>query len=148
MEVQRDFSELLELFNAHRVDYCIVGGYALAHHGAPRFTGDMDLLVRPDAENATRVMDALTEFGFGSVGLTVDDFAALDRVVQLGYPPVRVDIITSISGVSWPEVAAGSVAGTYGDVPVRYIGREQFVRNKRAVGRYKDRADLEAIGEP
>jgi hypothetical protein len=147
MEVQQDFKELLELLNANHVEYVIVGGYALAFHGAPRYTGDLDILVRPDEENARRVMNALEDFGFGTVGLKVSDFAYADKVVQLGVPPVRIDIITSITGVSWEMAIAGSVKGKYGEVPVSYVGREEFVENKRAIGRLKDLADLEALGE-
>ena len=147
MEVQQDFRELLALLNAHGVEYVIVGAHALAYHGAPRYTGDMDIYVRPDIENARRIMAALDDFGFGSVGLAETDFSAPDRVIQLGYPPVRVDLVTSITGVSWDEVFAHKVAGKYGDLPVHYIGRQEFVANKRACGRKKDLADLEALGE-
>jgi hypothetical protein len=147
MEPEQDFSELLALFNAHSVAYVIVGAYALAYHGAPRYTGDLDILVHPDRENARRVLDALTEFGLGSLSLIVDDFVDPDKVIQLGVPPVRVDIVTSITGVSWEEALSGRAAGTYGDVPVYYLGREQFIANKRAIGRHKDLADLEALGE-
>jgi len=147
MEVQQDFKELLALFNAHDVAYLIVGGYALAYHGAPRYTGDMDIFVRPDPENAQRVLAALTEFGFGSAGLTVEDFVNPDKIVQLGVAPVRVDIMTSLTGVSWAEALSGKITGTYGGVPVHYIGREQFIINKRAIGTKKDLADLEALGE-
>ena len=148
MDVQPDFRELLALFNAHNVEYVVVGGYALAFHGAPRFTGDLDVLVRPAPDNAHRVFGALDAFGFGAVGLTAADFERPDHVVQLGVPPVRIDIVTSLTGVSWDEAASGSVAGEFGGVPVRFIGREAFVTNKRAVGRRKDLADLEALGEP
>jgi hypothetical protein len=92
MEIQQDFRELLGLFNDHKVEYIIVGGYALAFHGAPRYTGDIDIFVKPDTQNARRIMVALNEFGFGSVGLTEGDFEIPDKVVQLGFPPVRVDI--------------------------------------------------------
>ncbi len=147
MEVQPDFRELLGLFNAHSVEYMIVGGYALAFHGAPRFTGDLDVFVRPTAQNAHRILAALNDFGFGSLNLGAEDFSTQDRVVQLGVPPVRVDLITSVSGVSWEACWAGRQPGAYGDVPVAFIGREQFIANKRAVGRTKDLADLEALGE-
>jgi hypothetical protein len=147
MEVQKDFKELLALFNARRVEYVIVGGYALAFHGAPRFTGDLDVLVNPTAENARRVLAALGEFGFDSVGLTLEDFVHPDRVIQLGVPPVRVDLLTSLTGVSWQDVAAGKVAATFGGVRVNFIGRAEFVTNKRASGRSRDFADLEALGE-
>src|ERR1043165_9416263 len=100
MEPQRDFRELLELFNDRHVEYLIVGGYALAFHGAPRFTGDLDIFVKPEASNANRIMTALEAFGFGSIGLTASDFERPDQIVQLGVPPVRFDLIASISGVS------------------------------------------------
>jgi len=98
MEAQQDFRDLLELFNAHKVEYMIVGAYALAFHGSPRYTGDIDIFVRPESINAQRIMAALDEYGFGSVGLTVSDFESPDKVVQLGVPPVRVNIITLITG--------------------------------------------------
>ena len=96
---------------------------------------------------AHRVLTALEAFGFASVGLTASDFERPDQVVQLGVPPVRIDLITSITGVSWDEAWAGRAAGSYGDIPVYYIGREQFVTNKRATGRTKDLADLEVLGD-
>ena len=146
MEVQQDFRDLLALFNAHHVEYIIVGAHALAYHGAPRYTGDMDILVRPHPENAKRIMEALDEFGFGSLGLVAQDFTVPDRVTQLGVAPVRIDIVTSITGVSWEEAAAGRVQGSYGDVVVYFLGRQEFILNKRALGRKKDQADLEALG--
>jgi hypothetical protein len=147
MEVQQDFKDLFVLFNEQKVEYLIVGAYALAFHGAPRYTGDIDLLVNPDAANAQRIMSALDKFGFGSVGLEASDFESPNKVIQLGVPPVRVDMVTSITGVSWKEAFAGRVEGKYGDVQVQYIGREAFILNKRALGRKKDLADLEALGE-
>lgn len=147
MEVQADFKELLALFNDHCVSYLIVGGYALAFHGAPRFTGDLDILIKPDHENASRIVAALDAFGFASLGLTESDFEQPDQVIQLGVAPVRIDLITSITGVSWDEAFTGKIVSSYGDVPVHYIGRQQFVLNKRATGRKRDLADLEALGE-
>ena len=113
MEVQPDFRDLLELFNAPQVEYMIVGGYALAFHGAPRYTGDLDIFVKPTPENARRILTVLDEFGFGSLGLTVEDFDSPDNVVQLGVPPVRVDIMTSLTGVSWEEAFSDCVDGKY-----------------------------------
>jgi Nucleotidyl transferase of unknown function (DUF2204) len=147
MEVQKDFRELLELFNEHKVGYLIVGGYALAFHGVPRYTGDIDIFVKPDTENAIRILKALDEFGFGSLDLKEEDFRSPNTVVQLGYPPVRIDIITSISGLSWDEAYEERDKGKYGDVPVYYIGLNHYILNKRASGRKKDIADLEALGE-
>ncbi len=147
MEVQPDFRDLLALFNAHQVEYMIVGGYALAFHGAPRYTGDIDIFVRATSENARRILTALDEFGFGSLGLTVEDFESPDNVVQLGVPPVRIDLITSITGVSWEDALSDCVDGKYGELPVKYIGLDRFISNKRATGRKKDLSDLEALGE-
>ncbi len=147
MEVQPDFKELLELFNAHKVDYLIVGGWALIFHGSPRFTGDLDLWVRPEVDNAARILKALDEFGFGSLGLTIEDFSISDRVVQLGFTPVRVDIMTSLTGVTWNDAQRDRCSGEFGGVPVYFLGKPQFIVNKRAVGRKKDLGDLEALGE-
>jgi hypothetical protein len=147
MEAQQDFKELLVLFNAYAVEYVIVGAHALAFHGAPRYTGDIDIYVRPNPENAKRIMAALRDFGFGSVGLSEEDFTEPNKIAQLGYPPVRIDLITSLSGLTDEEAIAHRVPGEYGSVPVYYIGREQFLLNKRACNRKKDLADIEALDE-
>jgi hypothetical protein len=147
MEVQPDFRDLFALLNEHKVEYLIVGGYALAFHGAPRYTGDIDVFVRPHPENARLIIQALAAFGFQFPNLTVDDFLKPNNVVQLGVPPVRVDLITSLTGISWEDADASKEAGNFDDVPVHYIGREQYVANKRATGRKKDLADIEALGE-
>lgn len=147
MDVQTDFKELLALLNEHKVEYLIVGAYALAFHGAPRFTGDIDIFVRPDPQNAERVIQALAVFGFSFPNLTAEDFQKLENVVQLGVPPVRIDLLTSLTGVTWEEAEAHKAPGVFGDVAVHYLGRKQYVVNKRATGRKKDLADLEALGE-
>ena len=145
MEVQKDFKELLELFNDRGVEYVIVGAHALAFHGVPRYTGDIDLLVKPSGDNARRIIEGLTAFGFGEIGLDVSDFETPGSVIQLGHPPVRVDIMTSIDGVSWEAVDGDKVRGQYADLDVFYIGREQFIANKKAIGRHKDFADIEML---
>jgi hypothetical protein len=147
MEIQKDFKELLGLFNAHKVEYLVVGGYALAFHGAPRFTGDIDLLVKPDSKNAQRILAALNDFGFGSLDLSESDFIRQNSVVQLGVPPIRIDIITSLSGVDWDKAQAGKVSGDYGGVATSFLGKKEFILNKKSIGRKKDLADLEALGE-
>jgi hypothetical protein len=146
MEVQKDFKDLLALLNEHQVDYLIVGAYALGFHGVPRYTGDLDIYVKPDRVNAGRIMKSLKAFGFGSVGLTAADFEKQDSIVQLGFPPVRIDIITSLTGVPWGKATSNAVEGKFGDVAVRYLGRDELISNKRALGRKKDLADLEALG--
>jgi len=145
LDVQPDFKDLLASFNARKVEYLVVGAYALAFHGAPRFTGDLDILVRPGIGNGRRIVAALAEFGFTSLGLTPEDFRQAGRVIQLGVAPVRIDLVTSLTGVPWKEAATGSRPGKYGDVRVRYLGKREFIKNKRAIGRSKDLADIEAL---
>ena len=124
-----------------------MGGYTLAFHGHPRYTGDIDILIRPNSENARRVVTALDEFGFGFVGLTKEDFITPDKVVQLGVPPVRIDFMTSITGVSTDDIFSLRVEGKYGDIPVK-IHRTRRVHFKQTCDRKKkDMSNLEALGE-
>ena len=116
MEIQQDFRDLLHLFNEQNVNYLVVGGYALAFHGAPRFTGDIDLWVRTSTENADKIINALNEFGFGSLGINKQDLTQDDQVLQLGYPPIRIDIMTSIDGVNFDEAFNNSLITNYGDL--------------------------------
>ncbi|WP_319559466.1 nucleotidyltransferase [Marispirochaeta sp.] len=147
MDTHPDYKELLELFNKRRVEYVIVGAHALALYGVPRFTGDIDIMIRPTQENGECIIKALEEFGFSFSDLSSADFADPDKVIQLGYPPVRIDLITSISGLTWEQVDSGKTLDYYGDVPVNFIGRKELIINKRASGRKKDLADLESLGE-
>ena len=142
--LNRDFKEFAELLNARGVDYLVVGGYALAAHGHPRYTGDIDFWVRPLAENLLRLLAVLQDFGFASLGLTAADFAG-DTVVQLGLPPRRIDLLTVIDGVDfdtcWLRREQVELAG----VRLPIIGLDDFKANKRASGRLKDLADLESL---
>jgi len=147
MDVQQDFKELLALFNALHVKYIIVGGYALAFHGAPRMTGDIDIFIEPSDDNAIKIIEALKRFGFGNIGLKVQDFTQKDNVIQLGQPPVRIDILTSLTGVSWAKAYADREKGKYGELLVFFISRKLLLKNKRSIGRKKDQADIEALGE-
>lgn len=144
MDLHLDFRELLEYFNARGVEYLVVGGYALAAHGAPRYTGDLDLFVRPTAENAKRILDALHDFGFGSLDLAESDFDRPGGIVQLGVEPWRVDLITRISGVTWEEAAHSPMEVHWG-VPIKVIGRLQLIANKRSTGRPKDAVDADRL---
>ena len=145
MEVFPDFKELLELLNDHHVEYAIVGAYALAHYGAPRFTSDLDIFVKPAIDNARRVVHALSDFGVEALEFEESDFTEPDSIVQIGVAPIRIDIMTSLDGVSWDDVARDREPGLFGDTNVYYIGKEQFILNKRAIGRKKDLADLDAL---
>jgi len=145
--MNQDFIDLLNAFTVADVRFLVVGAYALAFHGAPRFTGDLDIFVRSSHENAVRIMAALSAFGFGSEGLSPEDFEKPNQIIQLGVPPVRVDLITSISGVTWEQAMGGSIASDMDGTTVRFIGKNELVMNKRAAGRKKDLADIEALGE-
>jgi len=140
-----DFEELLRCLNARNVSAVIVGGHALAFHGRPRYTKDLDVFVEPSPANAERLLLALADFGFANVGLTLEDFRRPGRIVQLGVAPNRVDLMTAIDGVTFAEAWAGRVAGHFGAQPVFYLGRNEFLRNKQAAGRPQDLADIDAL---
>ena len=147
MKAQKDFKELLELFGKHKVEYVIVGAYALAFHGCPRYTGDLDLLVKPDPNNAKKIIEAIKEFGFESLRLTIEDFTSPEKIVQIGVAPIRIDLITSITGLTWEQVESRKVKGEYGNIPTYFIGKDELIINKKSLGRHKDLADIESITE-
>jgi hypothetical protein len=133
---------------ARNVKALVVGGYAVAFHGRPRFTKDIDVFVESSPENADRLMLALADFGFGGVGLAAGDFATSGKIVQLGVAPNRIDLITSIDGVSFEEAWPHRVAGPFGQQTVDYIGLAELLRNKRASGRPQDLIDVEDLLQP
>jgi hypothetical protein len=146
MKVHEDFKDFIEALNKNNVEYVIVGAFALAFHGHPRATGDIDIWLRPTAPNAKAVLKALKDFGFSELDISEDDVIS-GKIIQLGYPPVRIDLISLMEGVTHEEIWDGRVSGTFGDQQVFYIGRDEFVRNKKATGRHRDLADLELLGE-
>ncbi len=142
MQLDPDFREFVASFNDHEVRYLVVGGYALAAHGMPRATGDLDAWVWVGGDNAERILAALTAFGFGALGLEVADFARADSIVQLGYPPYRIDILTSIDGVEFDDAWSRRLSVDVGGLTLEIIGRDDLVRNKIAADRPQDRADV------
>jgi hypothetical protein len=143
--VNQDFVDLLRAFAAADVRFLVVGAYALALHGRPRATGDLDLWVEASAENAPRVMRALAAFGAPLADVNPQDFERPGVVYQIGVPPGRIDILTDLTGVSFAEAWAGRMRRPFGDVDVDFIGLAAFIRNKRAIGRAKDLADIEGL---
>ncbi|MEA2238924.1 MAG: hypothetical protein QOC81_3648 [Thermoanaerobaculia bacterium] len=139
-----DFTDFLAALVQHEVKALIIGAFAVAFHAKPRFTKDLDVFVEAMPENAARLIKAVDAFGFGELQLTTEDFVP-GRVTQLGFPPHRIDLVTSIDGVTFEEAWASRVAGKYGDVDVFYIGRDALVRNKAAAGRPQDLADLATL---
>ena len=145
MTVARDFEEFFASLNKCSVRYLIVGGYAFAFHAHPRYTGDMDVFVEASEPNARRIISALEHFGFALPDLTWNDFTVAGRVVQLGQPPLRIDLLTAIDGVTFAEAWARRIPGRYGDQPVAFISRQDLIANKKASGRKQDLLDLESL---
>jgi hypothetical protein len=140
-----DFVDLLRAFIGADVRFLIVGAYALALHGRPRATGDLDVWIEATPENASRVMRALAAFGAPLSDVTSADFAREGVTYQIGVVPCRIDILTELSGVSFAEAWPDRVRRPFGDVDVDFIGRDAFIRNKRATGRPKDLGDIEGM---
>jgi len=146
VDIHPDFSDFISALNQNAVEYVIVGAYDLAFLGHPRYTGDIDIWIYPSKVNAKALIKAIGDFGMKSLSLTDDDILS-GNIIQLGYPPVRIDLLTILDGVSADEIWASRQQGSFGKLPVFYLGRAAFIKNKRATGRLKDLADLEAIGE-
>ena len=144
--MNQDFVDLLHAFNAHSVRYLIVGAYALGVHGRPRATGDLDVWVDATAENAPRVMSALAAFGAPLAGVGEADFSKPGIVFQMGLPPGRIDVLTELTAVTFDEAWPSRVESHLGTALATFIGREVFIKNKRATGRTKDLGDVESLG--
>ncbi len=144
-KLQSDLREFIALLNSHKVEYLVVGGHAVAFHGHPRFTGDIDFFLRPTRENADRVVEVLRKFGFGNLQLKPDDLLTPERIVQLGRPPDRIDLLTSISGVAFDDAWSTRAAGELDGQPVCFLGWDALIRNKKASDREKDRSDLKKL---
>jgi Nucleotidyl transferase of unknown function (DUF2204) len=145
MDLEPDFKEFLELLNRNGVRYLIVGGYALAVHGRPRYTKDLDVWVEIADENAQRVVKTINDFGFESFNLTKEDFLEPGTFVQLGYEPVRIDLLTQPDGVEFAGSFETRLEWVVDGISINVIGLENLKRNKRASGRLQDLADLEQL---
>ena len=145
MPLNKDLREFLGLLNSNEVEYLVVGAFAVAYHGYPRYTGDLDLFVRPTASNAERVLNTLSQFGFGDAGIQTTDLQSPGKVVQLGVQPNRIDLLTEISGVTFDEAWATRDRGKLEGIPTQFIGRAELLRNKESTGRAKDLGDSEEL---
>ena len=145
MQINSDFEDLLRLLDASGARYLLVGGVALAFHEQPRFTKDMDIWIDREAENAARVYRVLAEFGAPLEHLTLEDLQSPDLVFQIGAAPVRIDVLTSVTGVEFADAWRSRLEGTYGAAQVYVIAKDDLVRNKRATGRTQDLADVERL---
>lgn len=145
MNIQPDFEDFLRLLETHRVDYMIIGGYAVAFHGFPRFTKDLDIFFDPAPENTVRLRKTLVEFGFREESVSLESLQTLGNMIVIGTAPVRIDLINRIDGVIFADAKPHVIRGRYGAVDVTFIGRQDLLRNKRATPRAKDKADLEEL---
>jgi len=145
MKMEQDVREFIELLNARDVRYLVVGAYALAYHGRPRYTGDIDFFVQSSEHNAQLVAQIVEEFGFASLGIVAADLTSSDQVIQLGVEPNRIDLMTSISGVSFDEAWETREYGDLDGLRLPFISRDLLKRNKAAVGRKQDLADIEYL---
>jgi hypothetical protein len=145
VKLAKDVREFIALFNSHGVEFIVVGGHAVAFHGYPRYTGDVDLLVRPSPDNAQRILAALEAFGFGGLGITANDLECAGKVVQLGVAPNRIDLVTAITGVDFDTAWGSRESALLDDIQVNIIGRDALLANKRATDRAKDRADVAVL---
>ena len=147
MQPNKDLLEFIDLLNANGVEYLVVGGFAVAWHGYPRFTADIDFLVRPDRANGELLVKTLVEFCFLSLNLVPEDFCRLDQIVQLGAKPNRIDLITSIAAVPFEEAWVSRAAGSINGRPVSFIGRDALLRNTLATGRPQDLRDVDVLSQ-
>ena len=145
MVLNKDFREFIQLLNDHKVLYLIVGGYAVAFHGYPRYTKDIDIWVWLDQGNAEKLIQVLEDFGFGSLDLKTEDFLDPDQVIQLGYPPNRIDILTDLKGVEFRKCYSSKVEVEVEGTKINFIDLENLKKTKKATGRHQDLADLENL---
>ncbi len=145
MNLEADLREFIELLNALKVRYIVVGAFAVAYHGYPRYTGDIDLFIERSSENAQAIVNAIQQFGFEDLGLSAEDFLQEDQVIQLGVAPNRIDLLTFLSGVEFQEAWATRVQGEIAGLSVPIISKELLKKNKTASGRSQDIADLEYL---
>jgi hypothetical protein len=143
--LNQDFQEFIQSLNDNQVRYLVVGGYAVALHGHPRYTKDIDVWIEISPDNAKKMVKALDQFGFTSLGLKEEDFLVPDQIIQLGYPPSRIDVISSLEGVDFETCYAARVEVVIDSTSVNFIDLENLKKNKRAAGRPQDLADLEHL---
>jgi len=146
MTLAKDFEDFVKLLNQHEVEYMVVGGYALALHGKPRHTGDLDIWINVSENNAERMIRVLKDFGLSSMSFTKEDFLKPGYMSQIGYPPLRIDILNTIDGIKFKDAAKNmNSIEVEDDYKINYIGLKDFVKNKQATGRIQDLADIKEI---
>lgn len=145
MKVEKDYEEFLGLFNKHSVRYCIIGAYAVAFYAKPRYTKDIDILVEPKKENAQKILRALKEFGFGELSISVYDLTREGNILQLGYEPMRIDLLNKLEGFQFQDIWQNRVTGDYGSEKVYFISLDDLIKNKKMSARPSDKIDIELL---
>lgn len=145
MKVEKDYKELLKLFNKHKVKYCIIGAFAVALYIKPRYTKDIDVFIDSSPENAERILKALIEFGFEDLDLSKDDLCKEGNIIQLGYEPLRVDIVTSLPGCGFNQAWGNRVVADYGREKVYFMGLDDLIQTKKLSERPQDKVDLDLL---
>lgn len=143
--LSQDFREFVQLLTENKAEYLIVGGYAVGIHGHPRYTGDLDIWLNPTQQNAALILKAVNDFGFSSFNLTVDDFTKSENVIQLGYPPLRIDLLTDIDGVRFAEAYQNKLEVDMEGLLVNFIGYQDLIKNKQQTGRPRDMDDIDHL---
>lgn len=147
MKISKDFKEFFALLNQHKVKYLVIGGYAFAVHVEPRYTKDLDIFFDLSTQNAQRLIDTLTDFGFGALSVTLDDLISPGKIIQMGNPPLRIDLLNEIDGVEFDEAWDNKITSTYGGERIYVIGRKALIKNKRSSARKQDLLDVERLEE-
>lgn len=145
MKLEKDYEDFLKLLNKNNVEYCIVDAFAIALYSIPRYTKDIDILINPNVNNAKKIVQTLKEFGFNNLNINEEDFTKKEQIIQLGYEPIRIDILTSIDGCNFQEIWKNKIIGKYGNTKIFYIGIDELIKNKKATNRKQDQADLEIL---
>jgi hypothetical protein len=145
VKLEKDYEEFIGLLNSHRVEYLIVGAYAIAQYAQPRNTGDIDFLINPTPKNVARVLATLADFGFGKIGVSEKDFMDPEMVIQLGFPPVRIDLLISLGGLPFEDLWAARTSIRMGKAKAHVISLRHLIASKEIAGRPKDKADLAVL---
>ncbi len=145
MNLHQDFKEFIELLNKNNVKYMVIGGYAMALHGLPRYTKDIDIWVKSEKQNAENILVVLNQFGFGSLKITIDDLTKPDTIIQLGYPPIRIDIITELKGLTFDHAYSKKEKIELDQVEINYIDLDSLIINKKSVARDQDILDAKQL---
>ena len=145
LNIPKDFREFIQLLNENDVKYLIVGGYAVGYHGHPRSTGDIDIFISTEIKNAKAILNCLKKFGFGQLGISTNDLTEKEQVIQLGYPPLRIDILTSIDGIKFSEAWNNRITEKIDDLSLSFISLKDLLINKKSSNRLKDLTDFEEL---